>query len=263
MYGACARVFGLLLMGAAASTPPHLVSIHPHDPPSRLSGRAADRLSDEMMTLLWEVIPKWKVSGKDCAPFSRPPLHFSFRVAASCVDRDWFASDGAREAPIDFPVFYQKKKKKILIYSYTGAWMRLIPPVSKSGMVGKGVILPTPINKINDPQYHFRNKSISSATKWILIRYNETWVWLELFQEACCTRHCQRVAARLVISQLGQDKPHTVNIPDGEHPHVSSILLANVRLYYLIQFLMISRTDRWIDSVLVLKNGSRCHMVAV
>lgn len=160
-------------------------------------------------------------------------------------------------------VLSKKKKKKILIYSYTGAWMRLIPPVSKSGMVGKGVILPTPINKINDPQYHFRNKSISSATKWILIRYNETWVWLELFQEACCTRHCQRVAARLVISQLGQDKPHTVNIPDGEHPHVSSILLANVRLYYLIQFLMISRTDRWIDSVLVLKNGSRCHMVAV
>lgn len=43
--------------------------------PSRLSGRGVDRLSDEMMTLLWEVIPKWKVSGKDCALLT-PPTPF-------------------------------------------------------------------------------------------------------------------------------------------------------------------------------------------
>lgn len=86
--------------------PPPLVSIHPMIP-SRLSGRAADRLSDEMMTLLWEVIPKWKVSGKDCAPSHTATL-FLPRLAASCADHDWFASDGSQEAPIDFPVFYQK-----------------------------------------------------------------------------------------------------------------------------------------------------------
>lgn len=86
------------------STP--LVSIHPMIP-SRLSGRAADRLSDEMMTLLWEVIPKWKVSGKDCTP-SHTATPFLPRLAASCADHDWFASDGSQEAPIDFPVFYQK-----------------------------------------------------------------------------------------------------------------------------------------------------------
>lgn len=85
---------------------PPLVSIHPMIP-SRLSGRAADRLSDEMMTLLWEVIPKWKVSGKDCTP-SHTATPFLPCLAASCVDHDWFASDSSQEAPIDFPVFYQK-----------------------------------------------------------------------------------------------------------------------------------------------------------
>lgn len=47
---------------------PHTLSPSTPWSPSRLIGRAVDRLSDEMMTLLWEVIPKWKVSGKDCAP---------------------------------------------------------------------------------------------------------------------------------------------------------------------------------------------------
>lgn len=106
MYGSCACMFGSLLMVAAVYRPPPLVSMHPMIP-SRLSGRAADRLSDEMMTLLWEVIPKWKVSGKDCTP-SHTATPFLPRLAASCADHDWFASDGLQEAPIDFPVFYQK-----------------------------------------------------------------------------------------------------------------------------------------------------------
>lgn len=87
--------------------------------------------------------------------------------------------------------------------------------------------------KINGLQYYFRNKSISSVTKWILISYNETWVWLELFQQVCCTRHCQRVAIQLVISQLGQDKPHTLMV----RTHISSILLTIIQLNYLIHFL--------------------------
>lgn len=67
MYGACACVFGLTPDGSRCR---RLHTLSPSTPwsPSRLSGRAADRLSDEMMTLLWEVILKWKVSGKDCAP---------------------------------------------------------------------------------------------------------------------------------------------------------------------------------------------------
>lgn len=40
--------------------------------PARLSGRALDWLSDEMMTLLWEAIPKWAVSDKDCTLLSLP-----------------------------------------------------------------------------------------------------------------------------------------------------------------------------------------------
>lgn len=120
---------------------PHTLSPSTPWSPSRLSGRVADRLSDEMMTLLWEVIPKWKVSGKDCAPSHTRHSISPPRLAASCVDHDWFASDGAQEAPIDFPLFYQK----ILLYScITGAWTWLIPPVSKWGIVEKEMILPTP-----------------------------------------------------------------------------------------------------------------------
>lgn len=40
--------------------------------PARLSGRALDGLSDEMMTLLWEVIPEWGVLYKDCTLLPLP-----------------------------------------------------------------------------------------------------------------------------------------------------------------------------------------------
>lgn len=50
----CVCVFGFLLMGYISS--PHF-SLLPTIP-ARLNGRPLDWLSDEMMTLLWEAIPK-------------------------------------------------------------------------------------------------------------------------------------------------------------------------------------------------------------
>lgn len=57
----CVCVFGLLLMGPFCFPISLLCMI-----PARLNGRALDWLSDEMMILLWEAIPKWEVSDKDC-----------------------------------------------------------------------------------------------------------------------------------------------------------------------------------------------------
>ena len=54
--------------------------------PARLSGRALDRLSDEMMTLLWEAIPKWEVSDKDCTLLSLPRRP----AAPRCQRRRWW-----------------------------------------------------------------------------------------------------------------------------------------------------------------------------
>lgn len=119
---------------------PHTLSPSTPWSPSRLSGRAADRLSDEMMTLLWEVIPKWKVSGKDDAPFSHPPLHSS--PPPSCCQLR-IVIDLLQMARRKHPLIFQCFIKKILIYScITGAWTRLIPPVSKWGTLQKGMILP-------------------------------------------------------------------------------------------------------------------------
>lgn len=94
-------VFALLLMGSAGLH----ISLLPLIP-VRLNGRALDWLSDEMMTLLWEAIPKWEVSVK-IAPFSRR-CTVLLHLTASCTDDDWFSRDGSQEAPIDFSVFYQK-----------------------------------------------------------------------------------------------------------------------------------------------------------
>lgn len=148
-------------------------------------------------------------------PFSHPPLHFSPLLSASCVDHDWFASDGAQEAPMIFQCFIKKYLFTVVSLGHGRDFSHQFP----NGARSKRGWFSLPHYKINDLQYYFRNKSISSATKWILIRYNETWVWLELFQQACCTRHCKRVAIQLVISQLGQDKPHIVNIVDGEETY--------------------------------------------
>ena len=57
-----------LLMGFVYPYPPPTVPVIP----ARLNGRPLDWLSDEMMTLLWEVIPKWAVSDKDCSSLSPP-----------------------------------------------------------------------------------------------------------------------------------------------------------------------------------------------
>lgn len=61
--------------------PPDGVCQHPPPPPlfsplpvipARLNGRPLDWLSDEMMTLLWEAIPKWEISDEDYTPLSLP-----------------------------------------------------------------------------------------------------------------------------------------------------------------------------------------------
>ena len=90
---ACVCVFSLLLMGPVCThTHTHT---HTHTPlppfllpmiPARLSGRALDRLSDEMMTLLWEAIPKWEVSDKDCTLLSLPRRP----AAPRCQRRRWW-----------------------------------------------------------------------------------------------------------------------------------------------------------------------------
>lgn len=73
MYGACVcSVYSWWGLLSTLPTPPLLsLSIHPMIP-ARLSGRVLDSLSDEMMTLLWEVIPEWEVSNKDCALLPPP-----------------------------------------------------------------------------------------------------------------------------------------------------------------------------------------------
>lgn len=75
VWSVCTRVW--FTPDGSCCLRPHTLSPSTPWSPSRLSGRASDRLSDEMMTLLWEVILKWKVSGKDCAPshtrHSNPP----------------------------------------------------------------------------------------------------------------------------------------------------------------------------------------------
>lgn len=111
MYGekerVCVCVFSLLLMGPRPTPPPHPASCLLTKIPARLNGRVLDWLSDEMMTLLWEVIPKWEVSQTKIAPFSHCHAVLPHHTA-SCADYDWFAWDGSQEAPIDFSVFYQK-----------------------------------------------------------------------------------------------------------------------------------------------------------
>ncbi len=119
---------GLLLMRPACppSTPLPMI-------PTRLSGRALDRLSDEMMALLWEVIPKWAVSDKDCT-FSHSHavlLHHT----ANCTDDDWFVWDGSQEAPIDFCVCVCVLSK-IFIYSCI-YWAHARPPFPKGGWYKK------------------------------------------------------------------------------------------------------------------------------
>lgn len=222
---------------------PHTLSPSTPWSPSRLSGRAADRLSDEMMTLLWEVILKWKVSAKDCAP-SLTHHSISPPVLQPAV---WIMIDLFQMARRKHPLIFQCFIKKYLFTVVSlGHGRDLSSQFPNGAWLKKGRFSP-PHNKINDLQYYFRNESISSVTKWILIGYNETWVWLELFQEACCTRHCQRVAIQLVISQLGQDKPHTVNIPDDE-----STCSAQLFAWFLMLH-TISQPDQWINSVLVCK----------
>lgn len=54
--------------------------------PARLSGRALDGLSDEMMTLLWEVIPERGVSYKDCTLLPLPRRS----AAPHCQLRRWW-----------------------------------------------------------------------------------------------------------------------------------------------------------------------------
>lgn len=209
---------------------PHTLSPSTPWSPSRLSGRAADRLSDEMMTLLWEVIPKWKVSGKDDAPFSHPPLHSSPpRLAANCGS--WLICFRWRAGSTHW--FSSVLSKKYLFTVVSLGHGRDLSRQFPNGARSKRGWFSLPYYKINGLQYYFRNKSISSVTKWILISYNETWVWLELFQQVCCTRHRQRVAIQLVISQLGQDKPHTLMV----RTHISCILLTIIQLNYLIHFL--------------------------
>lgn len=71
MYGlrecVCVCVFGLLLIEPVCFPISQLPIT-----PARLNGRALDWLSDEMMILLWEAIPKWEVSDKDCTLLSLP-----------------------------------------------------------------------------------------------------------------------------------------------------------------------------------------------
>lgn len=98
----------LLLMGPVCAPHTRNPSL-PQVPviPARLSGRALGRLSDEMMTLLWKVIPKWEGIRQRLHPLLHCHAVLLLRTA-SCADDDWFASDRSQEAPIDFSVFYQK-----------------------------------------------------------------------------------------------------------------------------------------------------------
>lgn len=120
----------------------------------------------------------------------------------------------------------------------------------------KGMILPTH-DKINYLQYYFRSESISSVTKWILIRYNEAWVWLEVFQGLCWTPHCQHVLIQLIISQLGQDEPHTVNNVDDESTYIfQNPAYWCSAVFFLNSFFTchtISWPDLWINSMFVLE----------
>lgn len=82
MYGVRVCVFGFLLMGYISS--PHF-SLLPTIP-ARLNGRPLDWLSDEMMTLLWEAIPKWEISDEDYTPLSLP----RHPPAIHCQLRRWW-----------------------------------------------------------------------------------------------------------------------------------------------------------------------------
>lgn len=181
-------------------------------------------------------------------PFSHPPLHFP-PVLRPAV---WIMIDLFQMARRKHPLIFQCFIKKYLFRVVSLGHGRDLSSQFPNGAWLKKGWFSLPHNKINDLQYYFRNESISSVTKWILIGYNETWVWLELFQEACCTRHCQRVAIQLVISQLGQDKPHTVNIPDDEST-CSAQLFAS--------FLMLHTISRptYGSIACLCGNGSRCH----
>lgn len=75
-------VFGFLLMGYISSP---LFSLLPTIP-ARLNGRPLDWLSDEMMTLLWEAIPKWEISEEDYTPLSLP----RHPPAIHCQLRRWW-----------------------------------------------------------------------------------------------------------------------------------------------------------------------------
>lgn len=115
MYGLIVSVC-FLLMGFF-----YPCTSHPHCPqsPTRLNGRPLDWLSDEMMTPLWEVIPKWEVSDKDCTPLS---VSLSLSLAAAPSSS---SSLLAEQMMIDSPEKDHRKQPLISLLSFLGVLLKI------------------------------------------------------------------------------------------------------------------------------------------
>lgn len=100
----------------------------------------------------------------------------------SGADDDWFAGDGSQEAPIDFPALYQKYLFTVVYIGRTQIHPHN-PLFFFQMLVGGGRWYPrdnSPCSMTRQTTCNIisKNESIGSATKRILIGYNEAWVWL-------------------------------------------------------------------------------------
>lgn len=145
----------------------------------------------------------------------------------SGADDDWFAGDGSQEAPIDFPALYQKYLFTVVYIGRTQIHPHN-PLFFFQMLVGGGRWYPrdnSPCSMTRQTTCNIisKNESIGSATKRILIGYNEAWVWLWALSGAPAADsivsispaecfvffflHTHTHNADLLL-QLGRSKPH-------------------------------------------------------
>lgn len=176
---------------------------------------------------------------------SRPPTPVLLPAVWIMID---LLQMGRRKQPLIFQCFIKKYLFTVVSLGHGRDLSRQFP----NGAWSKKGWFSLPHNKMNDLQYYFRNESINSVTKWILIKYNETWVWLELSRRP----HNTFNVSPYNLLFHSWDKINLIQWTSlMVNPHISSILLTNVRLLF-DSFLMlhtISLPDLWINSVLVVK----------